>query len=176
MAISEHARNRLYQKLQTLLGPEDATTLMELPGNDLVTRVDLDHLAAVTKAHIEQATATTRHQIEQATAATRNQIEQVEAATRNQIEQTRNRIEQVEAATRNQIEHVRAEIIQVDAKIDGVEERMCQRLEATEHKVLAAFRGELNAAITAQTRSMIFAMAGLLFTATTTALAAARFS
>lgn len=64
----------------------------------------------------------------------------------------------------------------LDVKIDGVEERLSLRLESTEHRLSAAFRGELAAAITAQTRSLTFAMAGLLFTATSTAIAAARFS
>lgn len=69
---------------------------------------------------------------------------------------------------------VDARIDHLDTKIDGVEERLGLRLEALEHKVLAGFRGELTAAVTSQTRSLMFAMAGVLFTATSVAYTAAR--
>lgn len=85
-----------------------------------------------------------------------------------------------DVATKRDLDHLEgrfeARLDRLDARMDGVEERLSVRLETTEHKVLAAFRGELNAAITAQTRSLVIAMAGLLFTATTTAFAAARFA
>jgi hypothetical protein len=51
MAISEEARHRMYVRLEAVLGPEEATTLMEhLPPvgwADVATKRDLDHLAAV---------------------------------------------------------------------------------------------------------------------------------
>ena len=49
MAITEESRHRLYQRLEEVLGPEQATTLMEhLPPAgwaDVATKRDLDHLA-----------------------------------------------------------------------------------------------------------------------------------
>lgn len=49
MAITEHDRHRMYQRLEQVLGPEEASTLMEhLPPvgwADVATKRDLDHLA-----------------------------------------------------------------------------------------------------------------------------------
>ena len=51
MAITEDARHRLYQRLEEVLGPEEAATLMEhLPPvgwADVATTRDLDNLANV---------------------------------------------------------------------------------------------------------------------------------
>ena len=48
------------------------------------------------------------------------------------------------------------------------------RMETMEHRLTAVFRGELNAAITAQTRSIVFAMASVTATVSALAFAAAR--
>ena len=57
MAITDEARNRLYNTLREKLGAEDATAMMELlpPGGwaDVATKHDLDHLAALTKRDID---------------------------------------------------------------------------------------------------------------------------
>ncbi|HUP71260.1 MAG TPA: hypothetical protein VM142_15820 [Acidimicrobiales bacterium] len=57
MAISEKARQALQEKLDEVLGPQDAWALMEeVSGRDwgqLATKVDLDHHAALTKRDIE---------------------------------------------------------------------------------------------------------------------------
>lgn len=53
-------------------------------------------------------------------------------------------------------------------------DRMGLRMETLEHRLTAVFRGELNAAITAQTRSIVFAMAGTTTTVAAIAFAAAR--
>jgi hypothetical protein len=49
MAITEESRHRMYQRLEELLGKDEATTLMEhLPPvgwADIATKRDLDHLA-----------------------------------------------------------------------------------------------------------------------------------
>ena len=49
MAITERDRHRMYQRLEKVLGPEKAATLMEhLPPvgwADVATKRDLDHLA-----------------------------------------------------------------------------------------------------------------------------------
>ncbi len=89
---------------------------------------------------------------------------------------TRRDLNDLEGGVDAKFDRMNQRLEHLDAKIDGVEERMTLRLEATEHRVLGAFRGELSAAITSQTRSMLFGMAGLLLTATTTAFAAARLS
>ena len=49
MAITEHSRHRMYQRLEEVLGHEEAAVLMEhLPPvgwADVATKRDLDHLA-----------------------------------------------------------------------------------------------------------------------------------
>ena len=51
MSISESERHQLYQRLEAVLGREEATTLMEhLPPvgwADVATKADLDHLGQV---------------------------------------------------------------------------------------------------------------------------------
>ena len=57
MAITDEARNRLYNTLREKLGAEDATTMMELlppvGWADVATKRDLDHLAVLTKHDID---------------------------------------------------------------------------------------------------------------------------
>ena len=55
-----------------------------------------------------------------------------------------------------------------------LERRMDLRFDALEQRLLASFRGELVAAITTQTRTMIFTMAGTVVSLAGVALAAAR--
>lgn len=54
MSISEAERHQLYQRLEEVLGPEEATVLMEhLPPvgwADVATKRDLDHLETVLRA------------------------------------------------------------------------------------------------------------------------------
>ena len=58
MAIDEASRHRMYQRLEEVLGAEEATTLMEhLPPTgwgDVARKSDLDHLAVATKHDLEQ--------------------------------------------------------------------------------------------------------------------------
>ncbi len=60
MAISEHRRHQLYQKLEELLGADQAGVLMEhLPPSgwsDVATRADLEHLASLTRAELQHST------------------------------------------------------------------------------------------------------------------------
>jgi hypothetical protein len=57
MAVDEHSRHQLYQKLQEVLGEEDATTLMEhLPtggASQLATKDDLLALRAALERRID---------------------------------------------------------------------------------------------------------------------------
>lgn len=57
MAVTEERRHRLYSKLETLIGEEDASTMMELVPpvgwGDVATKRDLDHHALITKRDIE---------------------------------------------------------------------------------------------------------------------------
>src|SRR5688572_9850626 len=61
MTISDHSRHLLYQRLEEVLGPDDAATLMEhLPPvgwADVATKRDLDHLGVVLRSEIAQLRA-----------------------------------------------------------------------------------------------------------------------
>ena len=63
MAIDERSRHELFLKLEEVLGPEEATTLMEhLPPvgwADVATKRDLDQLALATKRDIDQLSGVT---------------------------------------------------------------------------------------------------------------------
>ncbi|HVF12384.1 MAG TPA: hypothetical protein VNA87_04790 [Actinomycetota bacterium] len=61
MAIDERSRHGLYRKLEQVLGPDEATTLMEhLPPvgwADVATKYDLEQLRVATKHDLEQLTS-----------------------------------------------------------------------------------------------------------------------
>jgi hypothetical protein len=102
MALDERARHELFLRLQEVLGPERAETLMELMPPvgwaDVATKRDLDAL----------------------------------------------------------------------------EQRVDLRFEAMEHRLLAAFRGELLTAVTTQTRTLVLANLGAVLTTAALAFAAAK--
>lgn len=68
MAISEESRHHLYQRLEEVLGPEQARTLMEhLPPvgwADVATRRDIDDLRVATRRDIGDLRVATRRDIE----------------------------------------------------------------------------------------------------------------
>ena len=59
MAITDETRHHLYQRLEEVLGPEEATTLMQhLPPAgwaDVATKHDLDHLQTVLTLRMDNA-------------------------------------------------------------------------------------------------------------------------
>jgi hypothetical protein len=61
MTISDHSRHSLHTRLEEVLGPDDAATLMEhLPPvgwADVATKRDLDHLGVVLRSEIAQLLA-----------------------------------------------------------------------------------------------------------------------
>jgi hypothetical protein len=60
------------------------------------------------------------------------------------------------------------------ARFDGLSERFDLKLESSANELRADFRGEITAAITAQTRTVILALFGTLLTSGGLVLAAAR--
>lgn len=61
MALTEESRHRLYIRLDEQLGPQEATTLMELlppvGWADVATKLDLEHLGVAMKHDIEKVRA-----------------------------------------------------------------------------------------------------------------------
>jgi hypothetical protein len=68
MALDERARHRLYERLQEVLGAEEAEILMEhLPPvgwADVSTKRDLDALAVVTKRDLDALAASLRAEMQ----------------------------------------------------------------------------------------------------------------
>jgi hypothetical protein len=124
MVLDERSRHQLYLRLEEVLGPAAATTLMEhLPPTgwaDVTTKRDLDALAAVTKRDLDAHAALTKRDL------------------------------------------------------GALEERLDLRFEALEYKLVAAFRGELQAALTAQGRQLAITLAGTAGALSALAFAAAR--
>lgn len=67
MAITEESRHRLYQRLEALLGSEEAATLMEhLPPvgwADVTTKRDLDFSVALLRSELKEELAGVRAEI-----------------------------------------------------------------------------------------------------------------
>lgn len=62
----------------------------------------------------------------------------------------------------------------LDLRFEALEQRFDLRSEALEHKLMAAFRGELQAALTAQGRQLAITLAGTAGALSALAFAAAR--
>jgi hypothetical protein len=83
MATTEHARHRLYQRLNELIGPDEADTLMELlpPTGwaDVATKHDLAHHAEMTHARIDALGARTDSGFERLEDMVRAQVQVLDA-------------------------------------------------------------------------------------------------
>ena len=68
MAITEEPRHHLYQRLEEVLGPEEATTLMQhmppVGWADVATKQDLDHLTTVLTLRMDNAELRTEHRFD----------------------------------------------------------------------------------------------------------------
>ncbi|MDQ1568485.1 MAG: hypothetical protein QOF96_3365 [Actinomycetota bacterium] len=130
MVLDERARHELFLRLEQVLGPESAETLMEMMPPvgwaDVATKRDLDAL---------------------------------------------------EQRMDLRFELVDQRFDAVDQRFESLEQRLDQRFEASEGKLLAAFRGELLAqsnVITAQTRTLVMANFGAVLSVAVLAFGAAR--
>jgi hypothetical protein len=124
MVLDERSRHELYLRLEAVLGPEAATTLME-------------HLPPVGWA---------------------------DAALKRDLDALEHRLD------------LRFEALEerLDLRFGAIEERIDLRSEALEHKLMAAFRGELQTALTAMGRQLAITSAGTAGALSALAFAAAR--
>ncbi len=148
MVVDERSRHQLYQRLETVLGIAEADTLMA-------------HLPPVGWADV----------------ATKQDL----ASLENRMDA---RFQTVDARLNARFASVEARFVSVDARFDVIDERFNsvderfnsveQRIEAVKHEMLAAFRGELNTAMTSQTRAIVFAMLGSVTASTSLIFAVTR--
>ncbi|MGH8973802.1 MAG: hypothetical protein ACRD0C_11445 [Acidimicrobiia bacterium] len=151
MALDERSRHELFLRLEEVLGPRQAETLMEMMPPvgwaDVATKRDLDALEQRMELRFEAID----HRFE---------------AMDHRFEAMDHRFEAM------------------DHKFEGLDHKfdtMDHKLEALEHKLVAVFRGELLAAVTAQTsvfsaqtRTLVFANIGAVLSTAALAFAAAR--
>jgi hypothetical protein len=140
MVVDERSRHELFQQLERTLGEEAAATLMEhLPPvgwADVATRRDLDGLRAEMQAGFTLARQEAKAEI---------------AGVRAEITGVR--------------DEVRAEIAGLHAEIAGVRDGVQTEIAGVRGEMnglRADFRGEINAATTAQTRTIMFSMLGAI--------------
>lgn len=116
MAITEGDRHHLHQRLEEVLGEEEAATLMEhLPPvgwADIATKADLEHLRAATKSDFEQLRAATKADFEQLRAVTQADLEHHRAVTKAEFEHlhTVMAMQFEKTATKVELEQLRAEM------------------------------------------------------------------
>lgn len=146
MVLDERSRHQLYLRLEEVLGPEAATTLMEhLPPvgwADVATKRDLNAL---------------EQRLDQRFDAFEEHIDLRFGAIEERIDLRFGAFEK-----------------RMDLRFGGLEERIDLRSEALEHKLMAAFRGELQTALTAQGRQLAITLAGTAGALSALAFAAAR--
>jgi hypothetical protein len=79
MTISDQSRHRLHQRLDDVLGADEAATLMEhLPPvgwADVATKRDLDHLATLTKANVDRLGTELRSEMQTGFAELRSEMQ-----------------------------------------------------------------------------------------------------
>jgi hypothetical protein len=96
MAIDERSRHSLFLKLEQVLGPEEATTLIEyLPPvgwADVATKTDLDHLRAATKADMDHHRAATKQDIDQLRVATKKDMDHLGERFETRLEATEHKL------------------------------------------------------------------------------------
>ena len=151
MVLDERSRHQLYLRLEEALGPDAATTLMEhLPPvgwADVATKRDLDAL--------EQRLALRFEAID------------------NRFETIDHRFETIDHRFET-IEHRFASLEErINLRFGALEERIDLRSEALENRLLATFRGELQTALTTQSRHLTIALVGTAATVSALAFTAA---
>ena len=133
MAVDERSRHQMFGRLDEVLGADAATTLMEhLPPTgwgDVVTR---DYLTA-----------------------------QLDARFGEMNGEMNERFAEITGEMNVRFERVDARFAVMETRFDAVDERFSTleaKIESSQNKVIAAFRGELNQAIVSQTRLIIVSL------------------
>ena len=145
MQVDERRRGELFRAAAQAFGEEQAETMFAMlppPGTELATRADLDQLAG---------------RMDQRFAAVDARFDAVDA----RFESFDGRFESVDG----RFNTIDARFDAIDARFDTMEERMDHqremletRMDAIRDQMIGIFRGELIAAVSGQTRSIVIAV------------------
>ena len=145
MAISEETRHQLFQRLEEVLGPEEATTLTEHPPPvgwaDVATKRDIDALRVATKRDIDAVAFATqrdiqdlKHEIHELAASTQRDIHELAGSTQRDIADVKREIHELAGSTQREIHEaavgaqrdttdlgqaLRLEMVALETKIGG---------------------------------------------------------
>jgi hypothetical protein len=126
VAITEEERHRLYQRLEEVLGREQAATLMEhLPPvgwADVATKRDLGHLEQLLRSDIEQLRTETQQ--------LRGEMAQGDQLLRGEIGQLRGDLGHLDQSLRGEIGQLRGEIGHLDQSLRREIGRMADQLRS----------------------------------------------
>src|SRR5687767_2528554 len=131
MVLDERSRHELYLRLEEALGPDAATTLME-------------HLPPVGWADV----------------ATKRDLDALEQRVDLRFAALDERLDRRFEAIDHRFEAIDQRFEGIQHRFHSLEVRIDLRTEGLENKLLAAFRGELQTALTTQSRHLAIALAG----------------
>ena len=161
MATTEHARHQLYQRLNEIIGPDQADTLMELLPTvgwaDVATKTDLAHQTALIDARFDRIDSRFR-QID-------SRFEQIDSRFR----QIDTRLGQIDSRFRQidtRLGQIDFRFEQIDARFDHLHTTIDLKIEASELRVrteIEALRTELHRSL----RINMLVTVGVLGTLTT---------
>ncbi|HEX9766774.1 MAG TPA: hypothetical protein VGA36_08415 [Nitriliruptorales bacterium] len=177
MTVTERRRHRLHQKLDEVLGLDDATTTMELlpPTGwaDVARRDDLDRIETTLGGQITRVESDLRGEIERVETSLRGEIERVETSLRGEIvhqgEVMNERFASVDRrfdSIDHRFESIDHRFETVDRQLEALDRRM-ERFEGQMERMAGELRTEF--------RSLLRMNIASTFAALSLGLAAARF-
>ncbi len=156
MSNDPRSRDHLRQRLDQTIGEEASDTLMEalppVPSNELATKADLGELEQRLGARVDGVEERLGARVDGVEERLGARVDGVEERLGARVDGVEERLGLRLGGTEERIGGLEQTLA---LRIDEAEQRTVIRLEATEHKLSAVFRGELNAAVTAQTRAML---------------------
>ena len=148
MAVDEQRRNALYRAAAEVLGEDHAATMFEMlppPSSELATEGSVASLGASVDQRFAEAEDRLL-QIDRRLDQVDRRLEQVD----RRLDQIDRRLEQID----RRLDHMDRRFDQIDQRFDQVD----QQFDLLRHELVAAFRGELVAAVSSQARLMMIAV------------------
>ncbi|HVE47180.1 MAG TPA: hypothetical protein VNA57_10600 [Acidimicrobiales bacterium] len=144
MAVDERSRHELYVKLQEVLGPEPATTFMEMTppvGTDVATTQDV--------AGVKQEVAAVRQDL----GALKQDV--------GVLKQDVGALKQDVGVLKQDVGVLKQDLTSLRQEMGFMKLDLHKDIELVRFELLAAFRGEINTALTSQMKSIVFANTSL---------------